>query len=74
VDAELIRPVDVFERDGWICGLCGEAIDPELKFPHPMSASVDHIIPLARGGPHTMLNVQAAHLRGNIVKRDNVAA
>ena len=28
-----------------ICAICGKPVDMSLKFPHPMSASVDHIIP-----------------------------
>ena len=53
----------VCERDGWICGLCHEAIDPALKYPHPGSASLDHIDPF---GPHEPANWQAAHLACNV--------
>ena len=60
---------DIFERDGWRCGICGKAIRRGLKHPHPLSASLDHIIPLAVGGSHTKANVQATHLRCNIVKK-----
>lgn len=31
-----------------ICAYCGEAIDMTLKWPDPMSASVDHIIPVSQ--------------------------
>lgn len=58
----------VVERDAGCCGICGHKVDPVLKFPHPMSASLDHIIPLARGGPHRWENVQLAHLACNIKK------
>lgn len=51
----------VLERDGWVCQLCSEAIDPELKHPDPLSATLDHIVPLARGGEHSLENAQAAH-------------
>lgn len=56
---------DVLIRDGYMCGLCIEPIDPDLPYPHPRSASLDHIIPLARGGSHSMSNAQAAHLDCN---------
>ena len=56
-----INPLDVYERDGWVCGICGKKVIPELEFPHPRSASLDHIIPLSRGGEHTLRNVQLAH-------------
>lgn len=65
-----IDPHIVFERDGWRCGICSEAVDPSLEFPHPRSASLDHIIPLAEGGPHTWNNVQLAHFICNSHKRD----
>lgn len=66
--AESFVSRDVFKRDGWTCGLCGEGIDPELQYPHPKSASVDHVLPIARGGGHIWGNVQAAHLACNIRK------
>lgn len=69
---EKIRSLLVYERDGWTCGICGEAIDPELK-KHRMSASIDHIIPLARGGTHTYDNVQAAHRVCNSRKGARIA-
>jgi 5-methylcytosine-specific restriction endonuclease McrA len=59
---------DIFERDKWICALCGQPVDPSLKNPHPQSKSIDHIIPVSKGGAHTMENVQLAHLVCNIRK------
>ena len=64
-------PIDrraIFERDGWVCQLCGGAIDPECQYPSPQSPSLDHIVPLAKGGSHTQGNVQAAHLFCNMRK------
>ena len=60
----------IFERDGWICQLCGKRIDRKLKNPHPFSASIDHIIPLIKGGADAPLNLQSAHIRCNISKND----
>ncbi|MET7795654.1 HNH endonuclease [Streptomyces decoyicus] len=62
---EAFAPIDVHTRDGWRCGLCGSPVDPELAWPHPLSASVDHVVPLSRGGEHSMANVQSAHLGCN---------
>jgi len=56
---------EVLQRDGWTCQLCGESIARELRWPHPLSASVDHITPRADGGPHAQRNLRAAHLRCN---------
>jgi hypothetical protein len=58
----------VFERDGWRCQICRKKVNPTLKHPHPMSASLDHIVPLARGGTHEPKNVQLAHLGCNLSK------
>jgi len=51
----------VFERDGWICGICRRPVDKA-------AASIDHIVPIARGGAHTYENCQTAHLTCNISK------
>ncbi|MEU8055701.1 HNH endonuclease [Microbispora bryophytorum] len=34
-----------------VCWLCGKWIDQTLPPQHPMSATVDHVIPISRGGP-----------------------
>lgn len=59
---------EIFERDGWLCGICRDAIDRALTWPQPESASLDHVIPIARGGGHTRENSQASHLRCNLRK------
>lgn len=53
--------LEIFERDGWVCGICGETVDKDLPFPDPMSASLDHVHPLAHGGAHSRNNTQCAH-------------
>ncbi len=65
---ERIDPREIFERDGWICGICGKRVSQRYRAPHPLSASLDHIIPLARGGTHTRDNVQLAHFICNSYK------
>ncbi|MFF0736896.1 HNH endonuclease [Streptomyces chartreusis] len=69
---ERFAPKDVYDRDDWTCGLCQLPVDPGLPWPHPMSASVDHILPLPQGGSHTLANVQCAHLSCNSRKSDRV--
>lgn len=59
---ERFKVVDIYERDRWVCGICHSKVNRKAKYPHPMSASLDHIIPLAKGGTHTRDNVQLAHL------------
>jgi len=67
---ESFSPLDVHTRDKWTCQLCHLPIDPSNAWPHSMSPSVDHIIPLSRGGAHALSNVQSAHLGCNSRKRD----
>lgn len=56
-----------------ICALCGKPVDKSLKYPHPMSATVDHIIPLAQGGhPSDISNLQLAHFCCNRQKSDKL--
>ena len=66
--SEVIVYQDVFVRDRWICGICGTSVDPLLEYPDPFSASLDHVIPLSKGGTHTYSNVQCSHLRCNVGK------
>lgn len=70
---EVFSRAEIAERDGWICQLCGDPVDPTLEWPEPMSQSLDHKTPLAKGGSHTRENCQLAHLRCNLAKGDRVA-
>ena len=47
------------------CALCGEPIDYSLPHGDPGEFTIDHIIPIARGGPDTLSNLQAAHRECN---------
>lgn len=56
-----------------ICGICGKPVDKKLKYPDPMSPTVDHIIPIARGGhPSDIDNLQLAHMSCNRWKSDKL--
>lgn len=67
---EVWRPI-LFKRDGWTCQLCGDPVDPSLKYPDLMAATVDHIVPLSRGGEHSYANTQLAHALCNSLKGDH---
>ena len=60
-----VDPFAVYERDSWTCHLCEHFVDRQLAYPDPASASLDHLVPLARGGRHETANVALAHLRCN---------
>ncbi len=55
-------------RDRRRCGICGDVVDLLFRYPDPLTASLDHIVPLSRGGEDTRENIQLAHLRCNIRK------
>lgn len=70
VAAENISPAGVVARCGTDCGICGEPIDMALTRPDLMSFSIDHLVPLSRGGTHTYDNVGPSHLLCNMKKGD----
>ncbi len=72
VTTEHINVAYIYDRDAWRCGVCGKRVDKALTYPHPMSASLDHIVPLAHSGTHTKANTQLAHLICNVRKSDRL--
>jgi len=71
---ETVRRAEIFARDGHRCLLCGDLLAMAETVPHPLAPTIDHVLPLARGGAHAPWNVQAAHFLCNSRKRDNVLA
>lgn len=68
-----VSPVDreaIYARDNYTCQLCKKKVKMTLVYPHPLSASLDHILPLANGGTHEPKNVQLAHLVCNTRKKN----
>jgi len=63
---------EIFDRDNWICKICGNVVEEKLRCPHPLAATVDHIIPLSNNGSHTKDNVQCAHFICNVNKSNMV--
>lgn len=50
---------EIAKRDGWRCHLCHRKVRPAY-------ASIDHLVPLSRGGDHTKANVALAHWLCNV--------
>lgn len=69
---EDINHLQVFERDNWTCYLCEQAIDPRLRGDAWMRATIDHVVPLCKGGEHTYDNVRASHWLCNMGKADQI--
>lgn len=56
-----------------VCGICGKPVDFKLKYPHPLSPCIDHIIPVSKGGhPSDIDNLQLAHWTCNRQKSDKL--
>lgn len=55
-----------------VCAICGQPVDKSLRYPDPMSPTVDHIIPCARGGSDDLDNLQLAHRYCNRQKSDKM--
>lgn len=68
VRVERFDNIEVFERDGWICYLCGFPTDRSAAWPDLAMPSLDHVIPIAKGGEHSRANTKCAHLGCNLRK------
>jgi 5-methylcytosine-specific restriction endonuclease McrA len=66
--AEYVDPKYIFDRDNWVCQLCHKKVRPYTGEYSPRQASIDHILPLARGGAHAATNLQTACRRCNSSK------
>lgn len=60
----------ICKRDGWRCGICHERVNPSLDYPNPRCASLDHIIPVSRGGLSEPVNLRLVHLVCNLRRRN----
>lgn len=59
-----VEPVShlvVADRDGWRCAICRGKVTRE-------NWSLDHVVPLSKGGAHTYANVVLAHRRCNSLR------
>lgn len=66
---EAFDPFIVFDRDGWACRSCGVETPRYLRGTgDPRSPELDHVVPLSRGGPHTIDNTQCLCRRCNMAK------
>lgn len=65
--------LEVFRAAGWKCQICGCDTPPSLRgTKDPRAPELDHIVPMARGGPHVRSNAQLACKACNNRKRANL--
>lgn len=72
VIVEVFDRVEIFERDGWRCQLCGITCRQPSPFDR-CAATVDHVVPLALGGEHSRANAQTACLSCNGRKQASIS-
>lgn len=48
-------------RDRNVCHICGFDVDLTASTYDPMARTFDHVIPLSRGGAHSVENIKVAH-------------
>lgn len=70
---EAISLSEIYQRDKGQCALCGREVDASLLVPDRMAPTLDHIVPLSKGGKHVRANVQLAHHHCNSGKGNRVA-
>lgn len=63
----------IYDRDGGTCQICGKKVSTRYKWPSLLAGSMDHIIPLSKGGTHEERNIQLAHLGCNLSKNNRHA-
>lgn len=68
---EEVDPEVVYQRDKGTCYLCLKPVDPAAQ-PGPWNATVDHVVPISKGGEHSYANVRLAHNRCNSLKNDSM--
>lgn len=62
----------IAERDNYVCHICGDLVDMSLPRRSHMGATLDHVIPIARGGLDCEDNVKLAHWICNVRKSDKL--
>jgi len=64
----------LIERDGNLCHLCNQEIDLSLARNSRFGATIDHVIPLSKGGVDELDNLKLAHWICNIKKGNRLDA
>lgn len=62
----------IVQRDGSDCHICNEPIDLNIASNSRMGATVDHVLPVSKGGDSSLENLRLAHWICNIRKSDSL--
>ena len=67
---EAVDPAIIAKRDGGACYLCGEPVTwgQSGRWDH----TLDHVMPISKGGEHSYANVRLAHRSCNSRKWDSI--
>jgi len=63
---------EVAERDNFVCYLCEKSVDMSLPRTSKLGATLDHVIPVSKGGEDSLENLRLAHWVCNIKKSDKI--
>lgn len=63
---------EIYRRDNGRCGLCLKRVPADFGYrkPYSQAPTLDHIVPLSKGGKHVRENVQLAHFGCNSRKKN----
>lgn len=61
---------DLYERDSWVCHLCGSGVDRDADPNSDYAPSLDHLVPRSQGGSDDQTNLKTAHRLCNAKRQD----
>ena len=64
---ERVNIAVLVERDKGRCGVCSKPVPVKQR-------SIDHILPVSKGGAHSYANTRLTHLRCNVLRNNRGAA
>jgi 5-methylcytosine-specific restriction endonuclease McrA len=65
---------EIAERDGFVCHICTGVVDMTLPRTRALGGTVDHVVPLSKGGSDDPDNLKLAHWVCNVRKGNKIYA